>query len=68
MPHPKLIEMIAKTTIPLIICNSDSYAVASEINQMTVKTQPSDLDKLSIIKNLITEYVDLKTIRKAFEV
>lgn len=68
MPHPKLVEMIAKTIIPVIICSGDSYAVASKINRMTVKTQPSDSDKIPIIKNLITEYVDLKTIREAFEV
>ncbi len=67
-PHPKLIEMIAKTAIPLIICRDDSYAVASKINQMIVKTQPSDSDKIPIIKNLIIEHVDLKIIREAFEV
>ena len=68
MPHPKLVEMIAKTTIPVIICRDDSYGVASKINQMTVKTQPSDSDKIPIIKNLIIKHVDLKTIREAFEV
>ena len=67
LPHPKLMEMIAKTTIPLIICNDDSYAVASKINQMTVKTQPSDTDKIPIIKNLITKHIDLDKIRSAFD-
>lgn len=67
LPHPKLMEMIAKSTIPLIICEDDSYAVASKINQMTVKTQPSDTDKIPIIKNLITKYIDLNKIRSAFD-
>jgi BioD-like phosphotransacetylase family protein len=67
LPHPKLMEMISKTRIPVIICQDDSYAVASKINKMTVKTQPSDSDKIPIIKNLITENIDLDVIRNAFE-
>ena len=59
-------EMIYKTSIPVIICQNDSYAVASKINKMTVKTQPSDTDKIPIIKNLVTENIDLDVIRNAF--
>jgi BioD-like phosphotransacetylase family protein len=66
LPHPRLMEMIYKTSIPVIICNNDSYAVASKINKMTVKTQPSDTDKIPIIKNLVTENIDLDVIRNAF--
>jgi BioD-like phosphotransacetylase family protein len=68
LPHPKLMEMIAKTSIPVIICQDDSYAVASKINQMTVKTQPSDTDKIPIIKNLISKNIDLDLIRNAFQI
>jgi BioD-like phosphotransacetylase family protein len=67
LPHPKLMEMIAKTTIPVIICHNDSYEVASKINKMTVKTQPSDTDKIPIIKSLITKNIDLDVIRNAFD-
>ena len=67
MPHAKLLEMIAKTTIPVIICKNDSYTVASKINQMTVKTQPSDSDKIPIIKDLVTKNINLDIVFKAFE-
>jgi BioD-like phosphotransacetylase family protein len=67
LPHKKLMDMIAKTAIPVITCSDDSYAVASKINQMTVKTQPSDSDKIPIIKNLINQYVDLDAIRESFQ-
>ena len=66
MPHPKLMEMIQQTQIPVIICEQESYHVASKINNMTVKTLPSDEDKISIIKRLITENVDLDAIQNAF--
>ncbi len=66
LPHPKLMDMIAETTIPVVICHEESYAVASQINQMTVKTQPTDTDKIPIIRNLVTEHVDLDRITEAF--
>ncbi|MFP4156639.1 MAG: phosphotransacetylase family protein [Opitutales bacterium] len=67
LPHPKLMEMIAKTRIPVVICSEESYNVASKVNNMTVKTQPSDEDKIPIIKDLILKNIDLQVIRDAFE-
>jgi len=67
LPHPKLMDMIGKTRIPVVICSEESYSVASQINNMTVKTQPGDSDKIPIIKRLITDHIDLDVIRNAFE-
>ncbi|WP_083777409.1 phosphotransacetylase family protein [Coraliomargarita akajimensis] len=67
LPHPKLMSMIAKTQIPVVISNDESYDVASKINGMTVKTQPGDEDKIPIIKNLITKNIDLDVILGAFD-
>jgi phosphate acetyltransferase len=66
LPHPKLMEMIAKTRIPVVLCSEDSYVIASKINNMTVKTQPSDADKIPLIKSLISDNIDLDAIRNAF--
>lgn len=67
LPHPKLMEMIAMTSIPVVLCSEDSYKVASKVNNMTVKTQPSDEDKIPIIKELITKNIDLEVILNAFD-
>lgn len=67
LPHPKLMAMIAKTRIPVVTCNDESFEVASRIHNMTVKTLPSDVDKIPIIKNLITKNINLDVIRDAFE-
>lgn len=66
LPDPKLMDMISKTNIPVVICDEESYGVASKINSMTVKTQPSDADKIPIIKDLITKNIDIDVIRDAF--
>ena len=67
LPHPKLMAMIAKTRIPVVICSDESYVIASKINNMTVKTQPSDFDKIPVIKDLITKNIDTQIIRHAFD-
>ncbi len=58
-PHPKLAELLAQTDIPVIAAKGESYSVTSTINRMTVKTQPQDTDKIPIIKNLITNNINL---------
>ena len=66
IPHPKVMEMLAQTNIPVVISSDDSYGVASKINSMTVKTQPEDVDKIPVIQKFISEHVDLDKILKAF--
>ena len=66
LPHPKLMELIAQTEIPVVISHEESYAVASSINNMTVKTQPDDSDKIPIIQKMFEENIDLDLISGAF--
>ncbi|HTJ77463.1 MAG TPA: AAA family ATPase [Rariglobus sp.] len=61
-PHPKLAELLAQTDIPVIAAPGESYTVTSTINRMTVKTQPQDTDKIPVIKNLIMQHVDMKSL------
>lgn len=66
LPHPKLLEMLHQTNIPVVICTDDSYAVTAKINNMTIKTQPQDADKIPIIKRIILENTNLQKITDAF--
>lgn len=62
LPSPHIMEMLAQTSIPVVISHEESYTVASRINSMTVKTQPHDADKIPLIKKLILENVDTDAI------
>jgi BioD-like phosphotransacetylase family protein len=66
LPHEKLLELLAQTDIPVITARGESYTITSKINSMTVKTQPQDMDKIPVIKQLIFEHVDLKKLLAAF--
>jgi BioD-like phosphotransacetylase family protein len=65
-PHAKILEMLAQTDIPVITVEKDSYEVASIINNMTVKTEPQDLDKIPVIKEMVMDHVDVTKIIEAF--
>lgn len=65
MPHPKIMELLAQTNIPVIAAAQDSYTIASSINRMTIKTQPQDTDKIPVIKKMIMEYVDIQRLVKS---
>ncbi len=66
LPHPKLLELLAQTDTPVIAAREDAYTITSKINNMTVKTQPQDTDKIPVIKQLITEHVDFERLLAAF--
>lgn len=65
-PHPKLLELLARTDISVIAAKEESYTITSKIHSMTVKTQPQDTDKIPVIKKLITDHVDMKRLLAAF--
>lgn len=67
LPHPKLMEMLSQTNIPCVICSEESYTVASRINNMTVKTQPTDTDKIPIIRDMFLNNLDTQMIIDAFQ-
>jgi len=66
LPHPKLMDLLEQTEIPVIAARQECYTVSSRIHSMTVKTQPQDTDKIPVIKRLIMEHVDMKRLVAAF--
>jgi BioD-like phosphotransacetylase family protein len=67
IPDKRLMKKLSGTNIPVIAVDKDSYTIASEINRMTVKTQPEDSDKIPIIKKLILENIDLDYLLNALQ-
>ncbi|MDA9764546.1 AAA family ATPase [Opitutales bacterium] len=65
-PHSKILNMLSETDIPVMTVEKDSYEVASMINNMTVKTEPQDLDKIPLIKEMVMDNVDIEQIINAF--
>ena len=64
-PRETVIKVIQRLPFPVLLAREDSYEVASKVHDMTVKTQPDDTGKISLIRDLIAEHVDVTRILKA---
>jgi BioD-like phosphotransacetylase family protein len=64
-PSEGVLKVIRDLPFPVLLARDDSYAVASKVHDLTVKTRPDDTAKISLIRDLIAKYVDVNKIVKA---
>jgi BioD-like phosphotransacetylase family protein len=64
-PSAGVLEVIKGMPFPVLLADEDSYEVASRVHDLTVKTRPDDTEKISIIRDLIAQYVDVNKILNA---
>ncbi|MCX6346231.1 MAG: AAA family ATPase [Armatimonadetes bacterium] len=58
-PQPSIIDLIAKTPIPVMMFKEDTYTVASKIAKIIVKIRPGDSEKIRVAETLVSEFVDV---------
>ena len=61
-PQPNIINLVAKTNIPVILVREDTYSVASKIARLIVKIRPGDSEKIAAAEALVDEFVDVDRI------
>jgi BioD-like phosphotransacetylase family protein len=64
-PGENVLKVIRAMPIPVLLARQDSYRVASIVHDLTVKTRPSDSEKISLIRDMIAKSVDLGKILKS---
>ena len=64
-PGSSVLKVIRNMTIPVLLSDADSYQVASRVHDLTVKTRPGDLQKITLIRDMIAKSVDLEKILKS---
>jgi len=64
-PGENVLKVIRGMRFPVLLAQEDSYEVASKVHDLIVKTRPDDTEKISIIRDLIAQYVDVNKILKA---
>jgi BioD-like phosphotransacetylase family protein len=58
-PRPAVLAAIRDAHLFAIAVDADTYAVASDIHDLLVKTHPSDLEKIDTIKQLVATNLDV---------
>ena len=58
-PRPSVIEAIREANLFATLVREDTYAVASEVHDLLVKTHPADREKIELIKALVAAQLDI---------
>jgi hypothetical protein len=61
-PSESVLKVIRAMPIPVLLAKADSYQVASRVHTLTVKTRPTDAEKISLIRSLVAKNVNVKKI------
>jgi hypothetical protein len=61
-PGASVLKVIQTMKIPVLLAQADSYQVASKVHNLTVKTRPTDADKISLIRDIVAQNVNVKKI------
>lgn len=64
LPDKPILDALSKVKIPVLFAKSDTYSVAAQIHDLTIKIRPRDTAKISAAVKLIKDYVDMDTILK----
>jgi hypothetical protein len=64
-PSTEVLKVIRAMPIPVLLASQDSYEVAAKIHDLTVKTRPSDAEKIALIRDLIARSVNVPRILAA---
>ena len=64
-PGSNVLGIIKKLPFPVLLAREDSYEVANQVHNLTVKTKPNDHEKIAVIRDLVARNVDIQKILKA---
>jgi BioD-like phosphotransacetylase family protein len=58
-PRPSILDAIRRADLFATLVSADTYAVASDIHDLLVKTHPADREKIEMIKDLVGSNLDV---------
>ena len=61
-PSDSVLKIVRAMPFPVLLAAEDSYEVASRVHDLIVKTRPNDTLKISLIRDLIAEHVNVNQI------
>jgi len=64
-PGPAVMRVIQGLSYPVLLAKDTTYDVASHVHNLSVKTRAADTQKISVIRDMIAENIDVKRILSA---
>ena len=57
-PPASILALLEAAAIPVVLCQEDTYTVASRLGELQFKIRPEDTDKIEAAKDLVRQSVD----------
>jgi len=57
-PPASILALLAAAGIPVVLCQEDTFTVASRLGDLQFKIRPEDTDKIEAAKDLVRQSVD----------
>jgi BioD-like phosphotransacetylase family protein len=64
-PPLSIMTLLEASGIPVVLCNEDTYSVATQLRELTFKIRPEDGDKIEEAKELIRTSLDVPSLLAA---
>jgi BioD-like phosphotransacetylase family protein len=64
-PSDSVLKQLRTFPCPVLRATQDSYKAASEVHDLIVKTRPDDVQKISLIQEIVAKHVNLDRILDA---
>jgi BioD-like phosphotransacetylase family protein len=61
-PGDNVLKALQSLPVPVLLAQADSYQVASKVHNLTVKTRPTDAEKISLIRDIVAKNVNIEKI------
>jgi hypothetical protein len=63
-PDEKIMRLLARSGIPVMVTDEETYKVAGKIDNLVCKIQRTDVEKIQEARSLVKRYVDVEEILK----
>jgi BioD-like phosphotransacetylase family protein len=64
-PSDNVLNIVRGMPYPVLATDNEIYESASKVHDLTVKTRPTDTEKIAVIRDIIADHVDLNKILRA---
>lgn len=61
-PGENILKIIRSIEAPFMLVKQDSYQIASKVNNLIVKTRPTDSEKITVIRDIVAKNVNVDKI------
>ncbi|MBN2552951.1 MAG: AAA family ATPase [Spirochaetales bacterium] len=59
-PNRTVLKIVKQAGIPVFLVKDDTFTTAQKINSLIIKIRPEDKEKISMVKRMIKEHVDVE--------